>query len=50
LWDRPFLCERSFFVTVRLLKRRRPSDDADFQRQALAIRKARAIHSFSLAA
>jgi hypothetical protein len=50
LRDRPFLSDRFFFVTVRLLKRRRPLDDADFQPPALAIRRARAIHPFFLTA
>jgi len=31
LRDRPFVSDRFFFVTVRLLKRRRELDDADFQ-------------------
>ncbi len=35
---------------VRLLKRRREFDDADFQRLALAIRRARALHPFFLTA
>jgi len=33
---RPFLSDRFFFVTVRLLKRRREFEDADFQRLARA--------------
>jgi len=47
---RPFLSDRFFFVTVRLLKRRRELDDADFERLALAIRRARAAHPFFLTA
>jgi len=47
---RPFLFDRFFFVTVRLLKRRGEFDDADFQRLALAIRRARALHPFFLTA
>jgi hypothetical protein len=31
LRDRPFVSDRFFFVTVRLLKRRRELDNADFQ-------------------
>ena len=50
LRDRPFLSDRFFFVTARLRKRRRPLDDADFQRLALAICRARAIHPFFLMA
>jgi putative transposase len=47
---RPFLSDRFFFVTVRLLKRRRELDDADFERLALAIRRARAVHPFFMTA
>jgi putative transposase len=47
---RPFLSDRFFFVTVRLLKRRRKLDDADFQCLALAICRARAGHPFFLTA
>jgi putative transposase len=50
LRDRPFVSDEFFFVTVRLLKRRRESDDADFQCLALAIRRARAVHPFFLTA
>jgi len=35
LRDRPFLSDRFFFVTVRLLKRRLDLDDPDFERLAL---------------
>ncbi|MGD0458605.1 MAG: transposase [Terriglobia bacterium] len=45
---RPFVSDRFFFVTVRLLKRRRELDGADFQCLALAIRRARAVHAFFL--
>ena len=47
---RPFLSDRFFFVTVRLIKRRCEFDDADFERLALAIRRARALHPFFLTA
>jgi putative transposase len=47
---RPFLSDRFFFVTVRLLERRRKLDDADFERLALAIHRARAEHPFFLTA
>ncbi len=47
---RPFVSDRFFFITVRLLERRRESDDADFQSLALAIRRARAVHLFFLTA
>jgi len=50
LRDRPFLSDRFFFVTVRLLKGRHELDDADFKRLALAIRRARAVHPFFLTA
>jgi len=50
LRDRPFLSDRFFFVTVRLRKRRPQLDDADLERLALAIRRARAIHPFFLTA
>ena len=39
-----------FFVTVRLLKRRRELADVDFERLALAIRRARAVHPFFMTA
>jgi REP-associated tyrosine transposase len=47
---RPFLSDRYFFITVRLLKRRNPLCDADFRRLALAFRRARLAHRFYLAA
>ena len=47
---RPYLSDRFFFITVRLLERRRKLDDADFESLALAIRRARAEHSFFLTA
>ncbi len=47
---RPYLSDRFFFVTVRLLKRRREFDDPDFERLALAIRRGRALHPFFLTA
>jgi hypothetical protein len=37
---RPFVSDRFFFVTVRLLKRRSQMRDADFRRLALAIGRA----------
>jgi hypothetical protein len=39
LRDRAFLSERFFFVTVRLRKRRRQLDDADFQSLAMVQRE-----------
>jgi putative transposase len=50
LRDRPFLSDRFFFITVRLLERRRQLDDADFARLALAIRRTRVAHPFFLTA
>jgi putative transposase len=47
---RPYLSDRFFFITVRLLERRRKLDDADFERMALSICRARAEHSFFLTA
>ena len=47
---RPYLSDRFFFITVRLLERRRKLDDADFERLALAINRARAKHPFFLTA
>ena len=47
---RPFLSDRFFNITVRLLERRRKLDDADFERLALSIRRARAEHPFFLTA
>jgi len=47
---RPYLSDRFFFLTVRLLKRRRQLEDADFERLALALRRTRAVHPFFLTA
>ena len=47
---RPFLSDRLFFITVRLLERRRKFGDVDFERLALAIRRARVEHPFFLTA
>jgi REP-associated tyrosine transposase len=47
---RPFLSDRYFFVTVRLLKERTRLNDADFRLLALAFNRARRIHSYYLAA
>src|SRR5271167_3654584 len=47
---RPFLCDRFFFLTVRLLKRRSEWRDADFHFLALAFRRARVLHPFFLTA
>jgi len=47
---RPYLSDRFFFITVRLLERRRKLDDADFERLALAIRRVRTEHPFFLTA
>lgn len=47
---RPFLSDRFFFITVRLLERRRELDDADFGRLVLSIRRAREAHPFFLTA
>jgi REP element-mobilizing transposase RayT len=47
---RPFLSDRFFFVTVRLLKRRSELRDADFLFLALAFRRARVLHPFFLTA
>jgi putative transposase len=47
---RPFLSDRFFFVTVRLLKRRNKLDGADFRCLALACRRARVLHPFFLTA
>jgi len=47
---RPFLSDRFFFITVRLLERRRQSDDADFERLGLAIRRTRVARPFFLTA
>ena len=47
---RPFLSDRFFFITVRLLERRRKFGDADFEHLALAIRRARVEHPYLLTA
>jgi putative transposase len=47
---RPFLSDRYFFVTVRLLENRARLIDADFQLLALAINRARVAHPFFLTA
>jgi putative transposase len=47
---RPFLSDRFFFVTVRLLKRRSELRDADFHFLALAFRRARVLRPFFLTA
>ena len=47
---RPFLSDRFFFVTVRLLKLRSELRDADFRCLALACRRARLLHPFFLTA
>ncbi len=47
---RLFLSDRFFFITVRLLERRRKLDDADFERLALAISRSRKSHPFFLTA
>ena len=46
----PFLSDRFFFITVRLLERRRKLGDADCEHLALAIRRARVEHPFFLTA
>ncbi len=48
--DRPYLSDRFFFVTVRLLRRRRELNDADFRHLVLGIRRARAVHPFLMSA
>ncbi len=45
---RPFLSDRYFFVTVRLLKDRPRLLDADFQLMALALNRVRRQHPFYL--
>ncbi len=47
---RPYLTDRFFFITVRLLERRRKLDDRDFQRLALSIQRARTKLHFFLTA
>ena len=43
---RPFLSDRYFFITVRLLKGRRRLPDADFRLLALALNRSRRQHPF----
>jgi hypothetical protein len=50
LRDRPFLSDRYFFVTVRLLEERAKLVDVDFHSLALAFNRARATHPFLLTA
>ncbi len=47
---RPFLSDRFFFVTVRLLKRRNELAEPDFRCLALAGLRARVLHRFFLTA
>ena len=47
---RPFLSDRFFFVTGRLLKGRSELADADFRCLALAFNRARRMHPYSLTA
>jgi REP-associated tyrosine transposase len=47
---RPFLSNRYFFITVRLLKRRAKLVDTDFTLLARAFNRARALHGFYLIA
>ena len=47
---RPFLSDRYFFITVRLLTRRAKLTDPDFALLARAFNRARALHSFYLTA
>jgi hypothetical protein len=47
---RPFLSDRFFFATVRVLKRRNEMRDADFRCLALAFRRERVLHPFFLTA
>ena len=47
---RPFLSDRFFFVTVRLLQERSELRDADFHSLALAFRRARRLRPFFLTA
>jgi putative transposase len=44
----PFLSDRYFFITVRLLPRRTNLIEADFRLLARAFNRARALHSFYL--
>jgi len=47
---RPFLSNRYFFLTVRLLRRRGKLADPDFRLLARAFNRARALHPFYLTA
>ena len=47
---RPFLSDRYFFITVRLLPRRTKLMEADFRLLARAFNRARALHRFYLTA
>jgi putative transposase len=47
---RPFLSNRYFFITVRLLQRRSELREADFRCLALACRRGRVLHPFFLTA
>jgi hypothetical protein len=47
---RPFLSDRYFFITVRLLKGRGRLRDADFRQLALALNRTRRQHPFYLTA
>ncbi len=50
LRDRPFLSDRYFFITVRLLKERAKLLDADFHLLTLAFNRTRVMHPFYLTA
>ena len=47
---RPFLSDRFFFVTVRLLESRSELSDSDFRCLALAFNRARQMHPYFLTA
>jgi REP element-mobilizing transposase RayT len=47
---RPFLSNRYFFITVRLLKRRTKLAETDLTLLARAFNRARALHDFYLTA
>jgi REP element-mobilizing transposase RayT len=47
---RPFLSDRYFFITVRLLRRRANLSGAEFALLARAFNRARALHGFYLTA
>jgi hypothetical protein len=47
---RPFLSDRYFFIAVRLLRRRDQFTETDFALLARALKRARALHPFYLAA